>query len=534
MINQVIQVDEQEVVKRYGVSKLVGKLIAASSLSEEQIDELLHGKSTCTPSNAACVLECVSLLKQAKENQEKVFIAGDFDCDGICATSILKYTFEQYGIEHGYYIPNRLKEGYGLSAKTVKMAIDKGYTLFITCDNGIKCFDAIEEVHKHGAKIIVTDHHTIEEEVPSDLLVHPDVMEDACSTLCGAGVALQLSRHLIGKDDKVTALAAVASIGDVMPLWKETRCIVKEGFQAIAQGKLPSVLPMLYRGNEINKETVGFNIVPRINAVGRLSDEFNVNQLIPFLISDDRLLIENMNKQLNACNAKRKAISNAMVKKAESMMQEDEPFIILHDDSFHLGICGLAAGKLAHTYQKPTIIMAPVDGVYRGSGRSIEGFNLFEFFASGFEEYFEAFGGHKAAVGMSVKEENFDAFIEKVREKLNTYEFDEIEEKKKGVLISENDVSVEEVDSLLTLVPYPKEMVDQSFAIIDPTVSALNQMPKVTKYHFVNNGKGFDGIVFPYQNLEIIEQPRLVSGKLSNNRYKTYINPQMMIEAIIG
>lgn len=233
MDHELITVDEKEIVEKWNVGKLSGKLIAASNMDDALIYDLLSSDDHLSVSKADCVLKACARLIEAKNNHEKVFVGGDYDADGICSTAIMKRTLDVFGIENGYYIPDRFKEGYGLNAKTVELAYQKGYSVILTVDNGVKAHDALQKAKQLGMFVIVTDHHEIEEEVEADIVVHPDYMESEFSYLSGAGVALEISRNLIGTGsefDELVALCSVALIGDVMPEWKETRKLIKKVF----------------------------------------------------------------------------------------------------------------------------------------------------------------------------------------------------------------------------------------------------------------------------------------------------------------
>ncbi|MBR2825009.1 MAG: DHH family phosphoesterase, partial [Solobacterium sp.] len=173
---KVIEQDSTSFEETYEVGPLVGKLLAASDLSSTQIKELLSSDQPLLTSKANCVKECCKRILEARSNREKVFIGGDYDADGICSTAILKDTLDRLNIENGYYIPDRFKEGYGLSVNTVCLAYEKGYTLFITVDNGVKAFEAIHKAKELGVDLIITDHHRIEEKVDVPIVVHPDYM----------------------------------------------------------------------------------------------------------------------------------------------------------------------------------------------------------------------------------------------------------------------------------------------------------------------------------------------------------------------
>ena len=522
MSYRIIEADGSSIMERYSVGRLTAKLLAASGFSEEQLQDLFNTSDQLTKSRCEAVEHCCERIMKAKADGEKVFVAGDYDADGICSTAIMKDTLDRLGIQNGYYIPDRFKEGYGLSAATVKAAHEKGYHLIITVDNGVKCMEAIETAHALGMEIIVTDHHEIEEPVPCDLLVHPSVMEEPYRYLSGAGVVLQLSLNLLGEIPSHVALAAIALIGDVMPLWKENRRIVRRGCLLISRGALPSVEPLLRKGSEINETTVGFQIVPKLNSVGRMNDSSNVNNLVPYLLSVKPDHIAAIGTQLNRVNDKRRRVSDETVKKAEQLPHED-PFPILFEESFQEGIVGLAAGKLSRQWQKPVLVFARSESVYKGSGRSVPGMNLFEFLRD-FEEP-SAFGGHAMAVGISVPEEKFADFITHVNEKMEQVPVDPEALSDPAVLIKEDDLIADMVMELESLRPFPKEMITKT-AIRSPHLLSVQSYDRVTRYHF----DGFDGVLFS-GNAPVCDSIGCLIGTPGINRFRDRISVQFVIDA---
>lgn len=528
---QIIDVDETAVAQKYHLSPLTAKLLAASSVPEEKIRDILSNDMEMHTSQAPCVQKCAKRILAAKENKEKVFVGGDYDADGICATAIMKATLDALGITNGYYIPDRFKEGYGLQAKTVEAAVQKGYTLILTVDNGVKAHEAIEKAKQLHTDIIITDHHKIDEPVGTDTVVHPDYMEEQYRYLSGAGVALEISRTLIGDHPELTALACVAAIGDVMPLYKETRVIVKNGIQALRNNAVPALTPLFRRGASIDETAIGFQIVPKLNSVGRLNDSANVNTLVPYLLLQDPLSIQRYAQQLEAVNERRKTLSRTMSARCEKMLR-NESFEILYDEGFAEGICGLAAGKIANTYHKPTLVLTKGEnGMVKGSGRSVPGFDLFHFFSEDFA-MLTAFGGHEQAVGLSMKEEDYPDFEAQVREKMQSTGFVYEEPQETAIRVTGSLLTFQNVTDLSILSPYPKDLVSPYFAIENPQVLNVFRSPKVTKYHIAVNGSEMDALMFPYQNLTPADHPSRMIGALSINRFRNTISVQMMLEDI--
>lgn len=524
---RLIDPDEREIRENHHLSKLAAKVIAAGSITESQLKELLD-PGALTTSRADCVKKACERIIQAKKRGEKVFVGGDYDADGICATAIMKKTLDLLGIENGFYIPDRLKEGYGLSAATVQLAYDKGYTLVITVDNGVKCAQAIQRAHACGIDIIITDHHVIEGEIDTDIVVHPDYMEDEYSTLCGAGVALQISRALIGDQMELTALAAVASIGDVMPLWKETRRIVTKGMEIMRHG-MPKALCSLFQANTAIDETaIAFQVVPKLNCAARLSHLANVNTVVLFLLSDNPSTIESYCRQLNELNDTRKKLSSAMVSKAETMI-DDSAFLVLYDSSFAPGIAGLTAGKIANEYHRPTLVFAPRENCLVGSARGVDGFNVYDFFSD--FEGLQEFGGHAMAAGLTIPKETYGDFCRAVEKKMQSIDFTYQEPVKDVILIDEEDMNIDEIMGLYMLSPFPKDMQEPLFAIQNPQVKDAFKRQKFARYALANSSGGYEAVQF--QELDAFTKtPSVLIGKCTLKRMRDKMCVQMMIEHI--
>lgn len=523
---RVVDIDETELRDKYALTPLVAKVLTRAKLSDEKIEDILNHREELTTSQAECVKKACSRILEAKEKKEKVFVGGDYDTDGICSTAIMKDILDRLGIENGYYIPDRFNEGYGLSSHTVELAYQKGYTLMITVDNGVKAFDAISKAHELGIEIIVTDHHQIEEEVNADIVVHPDYMEDTFCYLSGAGVALELSRNLLGEIDTHTALAAIALIGDVMPFYKETRVIISKGINLIKQGILPSVSSLFRQGTDIDETAIAFQVVPKLNSVARMKDESNVNTLVPFLLSNNLKSISSYTVSLNRVNELRKKLSSSMVSKAETMIG-DSPLIILYDDSFEEGIAGLVAGKIAYDHSRPCIVFTSHDHLVKGSGRSVPGFNLFEFLKD--FEGFTAFGGHEQAVGLAFEKERLEEMKEKMLSKFVSLNVELKEPVTDAILLRDKEITIENIEDLKKIKPIPKEIDKLEFALENPELVKKQCYEKVTKYSFSNQ---LEGLVFSYQKMEQVENPKFVIGTLSINTFRGTKTPQILIDSM--
>lgn len=524
---QIVTVNGRPYEKKYNVQSLTGKLFAASQMSEEQIEELLDGNAVLSTSQAVCVMQACARIRQAQKNDEKVFIAGDYDADGVCSTAIMKATLDAMDIVNGFYIPDRIKEGYGLKADTVEKAAKKGYTLIITVDNGVKAQEALVKAKELHVDTIVTDHHVMEEEVQADLLVHPTLMEKEYAYLSGAGVALEISRNLIGNREELNALAGVAAITDVMPMWRETRKLVLKALDLLKQGKPHSLAALLQRNSSVDDSSIGFYIGPKLNSVGRMSDVANVNTVPSFLLSNNDAQIASYAVQLERVNELRKERAAAETETAEKQVKDDDFLLIYHED-FHEGICGQIAGNLAEKYKRPVLVMARSGDIIKGSGRSVPGFDLYDFFAD-FEEK-RAFGGHPQAVGISIAAEDFDDFAQHIRTKMKETGFVYQETAKTAIEVETDDISLDTLMDLQRLAPYPSDVMKPYFAVENPEILEIRETAKMVKYRIANANGGFDAVLYKRKNIPALSRPLRLIGTLNINRWNDRITCQMIIE----
>lgn len=466
-ITQLSITRNKEIQDKFNLSALAASVLASKQLDDEQIYELLKKPTLSDPFTAKHIKEAIERICLAKQNNEKVMVCGDYDADGICATTILVDALQRAGIQTGFYIPDRFKEGYGLNKQTVEAAYQKGYRLLITVDNGVKAQEALIKAKQLGLDVIVSDHHTIEEEVPCDLLLHPALMDDVFSTLSGAGVALLISRALHGDIKEHIILACVAAIGDVMCVLKETRAIIKLGIQYLNEGLNQPIQFLLDKKGRWTSNQVAFQIVPKLNAVGRLADRANVNNIVRYLLSKDVVQLNKMAKQINQINDQRKLLSQQMVVKASQLVQSQYPFQILIDESFHEGLNGIVAGKLAEQLQQPVLVASLHQNEYKGSIRSIDGIDLRIFFQD--FPYLKAYGGHEKAAGICIdcqyKQELQDYVNQKMKQEQIT-----IEKEYEVIKINDCYLDVEEIESLQCLMPFGEGFQEPLFYFENETI----------------------------------------------------------------
>ncbi|HIR16186.1 DHH family phosphoesterase [Massilicoli timonensis] len=396
--------DTQYYEENFSLKKLAAKVACAKALDDQTLHELLADPLLASSAQIEPLAQIIDRLKLAKKRQEHVLVCGDYDADGICATTIMVYALRRYGITCGYYIPNRFREGYGLSCNTVELAYEKGYQLLITVDNGVKAFAACERAQALQLDLILTDHHQYEELPPHLLFLHPAILPKRFSNMCGAAMALLIANALIGEQYDTMIWAMIATIGDVMPLEAENRMIVRKGLSYLRRGFAVPIQKLAAPFVKWDETAVAFQIVPKLNAIGRMADEANANMAVRYLLSGNMEEIEKCAQQIIALNAYRKVKSEEMYQRCMQLTLPQTQFQILYDPSFHEGLLGIAAGRIANELHVPTMVLTKKDDHISGSVRSVGSLDLMTFFAP-WKDRFIRFGGHQKACAITIDAE---------------------------------------------------------------------------------------------------------------------------------
>ena len=374
--------------------------------------------------------KAVMRIYRALDQNESILIYGDYDCDGVTSTVMLYEYFENEGANIMYYIPNRENEGYGLNMSAVKMIVDNGVNLVITVDNGISSIEEIASLQKQGVDVIVTDHHTPKAELPECVAVinpHRSDSEYPFRKLCGVGVAFKLITALEQNFEEPFSqygdLVTVATIADIVSLTGENRFLVKNGLMNLHNTERRGLVALMNVAginleNPITAEQVGFMIAPRINAIGRIG---NIDDAVELLLEQDEDEALKKAERVNNLNTDRKNIeTKILVEMGEYFEKNPQALhrnvVIAVGRDWNAGVIGITASRVVDRYLKPTIIFTIMDdGEVRGSARSVEGFSIIDAI-SYCKDLLIKYGGHPMAAGLSLKEENLSAFIERLEE----------------------------------------------------------------------------------------------------------------------
>lgn len=406
--------------------------------SQEQIDEFLnpdYSTDIHDPFLFNDMNKAVEMIFDHITKNKNIVVHGDYDADGVCAATIIISCLKKLGAQNvSVFLPHRETDGYGLNSNTVKNLKEKGTDLIITCDCGISNTAEVKLAKELGMRVIVTDHHSIPAQTPdADAIIHPKMPNEAYpdKTLCGGAVAFKLIQALLRTHKKnhdllpdgqtheafekwQLDLAAIASIGDMVPLLGESRTITRYGLTVLKKTKNIGLKKLMFvsgiidenghaKRGEINARTIGFQIVPRINAAGRMD---HANIAFALLMAQDENEAENLAWALNQNNLDRQKLTENLVSQAIKQVketdQEKNSIIFVLGENWPTGILGLIAGKLKDIYYKPVFAMGLNHGEITSSGRSISEFNMVAAIQSN-PEFFAKFGGHPQACGFTLK-----------------------------------------------------------------------------------------------------------------------------------
>ena len=413
-------------------------LIASSRGYTDPTDlEEFLGDEPCfsDPAEMADIICAAEIINAVIENGEKIAVFGDYDCDGVTATALLYSYLKSRNAECIYYIPDRFTEGYGMNCSAVQSLAEKGVKLIVTVDNGIKCFEEIALANKLGITVVVTDHHLPDEKLPEAAAVVDPHRKDCPSVfkeICGAQVAFALVCVLENKEPEelipyFADILSLAVMADIMPLTLENRSIVKYGIEKIKNSPVTGISALLnvagIAQNSVNASKIAFGLTPRINAAGRMG---KAERAVELLVSEDIMQALNIANEIDDDNSKRQTIEKKIFEEAVNIIENEklmyDRVIVVAGDEWHHGVVGIAAARITERYGAPTILLSRDGEICTGSGRSIEGFSLYDAINT-CSDLLLKFGGHDQAAGITLKSCDVDLLRSKINEFALTKEF---------------------------------------------------------------------------------------------------------------
>ncbi len=370
----------------------------------------------------------------ALTENEKICIYGDYDVDGTCATALLYMILKELDANVEFYIPRRLEEGYGLSTAAIDSVKEKGTQLMITVDCGITAIEETDYANKLGIDVIICDHHQPKEDIPNAWAVL-DPLKPICNYpfkyLSGAGVAFKLAQGLcerIGKRGlplKYLDLVALAGAADIVPLIDENRILVNEGLNQVNRNPRPGIEALIemsrLQPGQLSSGQIVFTVAPRINAVGRLGD---AERAVNLLIATNKKEALKLAEVLETENYERRKIDVDTFEAAKEIVDsqidlDEELAIVIHNGDWHPGVIGIVASRLVEKYYRPSVLLTTIDGIAKGSARSINGFNIYEALEK-CKDLLLHFGGHQAAAGLALEIDKVEEFKTRFNEVLKS------------------------------------------------------------------------------------------------------------------
>lgn len=499
--------DFKQIASEYGIDQVLARIIRNRDIcGSKDIDMYLNGNlnDIHNPHSMKDADKFVDIITKKIEEHKPVRIIGDYDIDGICSIYILFCGLKAAGADVDYVVPHRINDGYGINEHLIDNAINEGIDTIVTCDNGIAAYNQVRYAKENGITMIVTDHHDVPFEIkddkkvyivpPADAVINPKQAD--CDypfkLLCGAGVAYKLISLLydrLGLDKKeledYIEFMAIATVGDIVDLIDENRIVVKYGLKHIAHTKNTGLRALIEECqldiNNISSYHIGFVIGPCLNASGRLD---TARQAIELMLCKDNEKAHNMAKELIALNNERKSMTEQETQKAIELVENTgllkDRVLVIYLKDCHESIAGIIAGRIKERYYRPTFVITNAEDGAKGSGRSIEGYNMYEEINK-CKNVLTKYGGHPMAAGLSLAISDIDIF----RKMLND-----------NAILTDEDL-------------IPKMWIDVPMPVSYANIRLVNQLKLLEPF-----GKGNEKPVFADRNLYV--KTASVIGKNKN------------------
>jgi single-stranded-DNA-specific exonuclease len=364
--------------------------------------------------------EAVETISAAVEAGARICVHGDYDADGICATTLAVLLLREVGADVAWHLPSRFEEGYGLNAGTLTRLAEEGFDLVLTVDCGITAIAEVEHARSLGLEVVVTDHHRPAETFPACPVVAPLKGDYPFAGLCGTAVVWKLAQALLGADhpflERHLDVVALATVADVVPLVDENRGLALLGLRRLAQTQKPGLRALMRVAGvdpaAVDESSIGFRLAPRINASGRLC---RPEAALALLLTEDDREAKLLAEELESLNRERQAVEERILREAIAEVESwpearrRRRGYVVAGEGWHEGVIGIVASRLVERYNRPVVLIAGTDDAWKGSGRSVGAFDLHGGLAA-CAAHLERFGGHRAAAGLTIRAEQVEVF----------------------------------------------------------------------------------------------------------------------------
>jgi len=414
-----------------------------------------------------------------KDLDKKFLIVGDYDCDGICATTIIKLLFNSLNVKSNYFIPSRLKQGYGIDKETIEIAYKNDFECLLLLDNGINAIEEINRANELGISVYIIDHHEYQELPDAKAILHSNFLCSPYLDLCTGSLTCLLA-NCFNNNILYTIYGGLASLADMVKVIGYNRFLLINMLNLLKENDIDTI-SLLLGNNEISYESLSFNVIPKINAVSRLEKGINANHVVKYLLKEDMFkylsLIERINQE-------RKDLSNIYYQEAINVIDENKDIIVYTSKTIPEGICGIIANRLMYEYNKAIIVLSEKENEYIGSGRAPTDFNLYEFLKIK-EELYSSYGGHNHAIGIKIDKDKFNSFCEY----LNNSEINYPITSKDVILIDQDNLDLNLLKQLEQLKPFGSGFNEPIFCIknikYDSKFILKNKYPKFNLSNFI-------------------------------------------------
>lgn len=488
--------------------------------------------------------KAVDRIRLAIKNQEQITVYGDYDADGITSTSLITEVLFNMGAKVNYYVPDRFRDGYGPNKDAYGNLLRSGTKLVVTVDNGVSGKDVIDPIVDQGIDVVITDHHELPDELPTKAcaIVHPAFPGSnyPFAGLSGVGVAFKLAWALLGKMpvDELD-LVSIGEIADVVPVNDENRALISVGLKVLTNTHRPGLHKLLtlagIDNQALSSTEVGFDIAPRLNALGRIG---NARDGVALLISKDKRVAEDLAKKTDVLNTKRKQLVAEIYEQAKKQIENNSnQALIIAGHNWHQGVLGIVASRIMDDTGKPVIVVSNNgnDPVMKGSGRSREGFNLYQALDP-HRNLMVSFGGHPQACGLSVNAASITALQEAFNKETERQGFNASQKAdlKVDAIVDPKLINSEKVFNVIhKLQPYGPNNSQPEFELHNVYANSFFLMGN-EKQHLKFRANGLTCVFFNAGGLidDLEDQPLDIVGKLNLNRWRGQVTVQMLVDDV--
>lgn len=539
------------IAERYSIDPLTALLLTQRGFDTfDKLDEFFDdSEEWIDPFLLPDMEKAVERINNAIFDGERICVYGDYDCDGVTSTTILYSYLEAQGADVTYMLPERERDGYGLSNPVVDRIAATGTRLIVTVDNGISAVEEAKYIKEKGMELVVTDHHLEGEELPDCVAVvdpHRNDRDCPFKEYAGCGVALKLCCAMEGSNEEVMQefadIAALGTVADMVPLVGENRKIVLYGLKLLNTYRKPGIEAILEKAGlsekTLDSTSISFGIAPRINAAGRMG---TAERALDLLLADDPYSASEMAEEVNVMNNERHTEEDKIFSEADAYLQEHPevahlPILVVSGEGWHEGVLGIVASKLLERYLRPVIVLTDKGEFCKGSARSIEGFSIYDAMNS-CRDMLNTFGGHELAAGMSIRTEWVDDFREKINE--YAYRMDSVyPETRIDCRLNPAGLSLDLLDSIRMMEPFGTGNTSPVFGLYGVVLDGVQSMGNDGRHKRLTfhkdgtstqvNGIFFNRPEFPYQRGDAVD----LVVTLGRNEYRGNVSLSVYVRDI--